>query len=52
MRRVRRVIARLLVPVMKITGFRFSKAYRNEETAYKAFIYHWVDTVYANILAE
>jgi hypothetical protein len=48
---MRTAVAMILVPVMKITGFRFSKSYRREETLYHKIVYRMVDTVGANIKA-
>lgn len=45
---MRRLTARLLVPFMKLTGFRFSKDYRWGTTAYHRAVYFLVDTPYAN----
>lgn len=48
---IRKTTAALLVPMMKITGFRFSKDYRHEITAYHSMVYRFVDTVGANLKA-
>jgi hypothetical protein len=48
---MRTVTANILVPFMKVTGFRFSKAYRREETKFHSIVYKLVDTVGANIKA-
>jgi hypothetical protein len=47
----RTTAAAILVPVMKITGFRFDKNYRHGTTRRHAMVYAWVDTVKANIWA-
>ena len=52
LRIIRKVNTNLLVPVMRLTGFRFSKLYRYEATTYHQVIYKLVDTVAANIQAE
>lgn len=41
----------ILVPMMKLTGFRFSKEYRWGTTPFKAFVYRHIDTVAANVRA-
>ena len=41
----------ILTPVMRLTGFRFSKSYRRGDTKLHSFIYAVVDTVSANIQA-
>jgi hypothetical protein len=48
---MRAAVAMILVPVMKLTGFRFSKSYRREETLYHKIVYRMVDTVGANLRA-
>lgn len=48
---MRRFNATLLVPVLKLTGFRFSKDYRHGSTRFHRVVYSAVDTVYANIKA-
>lgn len=45
-------MAAILVPMMKLTGFRFSKEYRWGVTPWKAFVYRHVNTVQANLNAE
>ena len=49
---IRTASAIILTPVMKLTGFRFSKSYRREDTRFHSFIYALVDTVGANIYAN
>lgn len=44
--------AMFLAPILKKTGFRFSKAYRHEASKFHAFIYRHVNTVAANQLAN
>lgn len=44
---MRKINAKILAPLMKLTGFRFSKKHRQEET----IVYLIVDTVAANIAA-
>jgi hypothetical protein len=48
---MRTVVAMVLVPVMKLTGFRFSKDYRWEKTLYHKIVYRMVGTVGANVKA-
>jgi len=49
--KVREINAYVVLPLLLITGFRFSKDYRWGTTRFHAFIYAWVDVVLANILA-
>ena len=44
--------AHLIAPIMRITGFRFSKAYRHEVTRFHSVVYRCVSTVGANYLAD
>jgi hypothetical protein len=48
---MRKLTAAILVPVMKLTGFRFSKEYRWADNGWKAFVYRHVNTIQANIWA-
>ena len=48
---IRTLSAIILTPVMKLTGFRFSKSYRRGVTRFHSFIYALIDTVGANIRA-
>ena len=50
---IRKINGLLLVPVMKVTGFRFSRDFRmqSEYPTWRGFVYRWVDTVGANIKA-
>ena len=50
-RQLRKFNAWWLAPVMRATGFRFSKDYRWEMTLYHTVVYHLVDTVGANVRA-
>lgn len=43
--------AKLIAPIMKLTGFRFSKDYRWGTTLFHRTVYKIVSTVTANILA-
>jgi hypothetical protein len=52
LRIIRKTNASLLAPIMKLTGFRFSKLYRYEATTYHKIVYRLVDTVGANWKAE
>lgn len=49
---IRTLNAIILTPIMKLTGFRFSRAYRRGDTRFHSFIYALVDTVGANIYAN
>lgn len=49
---IRTISAIILTPVMKLTGFRFSKSYRREDTKFHSIVYALVDTVGANIYAN
>ena len=48
---MRKITAAILVPALKLTGFRFSKSYRHGETKFHAVVYRLVDTVQANCWA-
>ena len=45
---VRRVLGMLAVPIMRATGFRFSKAYRHADEGWKRWVYLAVDVLNAN----
>tara|TARA_R110000787_G_scaffold579_4_gene2075 strand:+ start:222 stop:404 length:183 start_codon:yes stop_codon:yes gene_type:complete len=46
---MRKFNALLITPLLKLTGYRFSKAWRHGDTTAKRFIYEYVlDTVTAN----
>ena len=47
----REFLADLIVPAMKLSGFRFSKEYRRGTTAWKRLVYRHVSTMYANVRA-
>ena len=47
---MRKINARILAPVMKLTGFKFTKAYRHGDTLFHSIVYSIVDTVEANHL--
>jgi hypothetical protein len=49
---IRTLSAIILTPVMKLTGFRFSRAYRRGDTKLHSIVYACVDTVSANMSAE
>ena len=49
---IRTTSAIILTPVMKLTGFRFSRTYRRGDTKLHSFIYALVDTVGANTYAN
>ena len=48
---MRDLMANLIYPVLKITGFRFSKDYRWGVTAWHRAVYKYVNTIQANIKA-
>jgi hypothetical protein len=48
---IRTILALLLAPGMKLTGFRFSRAYRRGDTRYHQIVFACVDTVGANMKA-
>ena len=49
---IRDTNAKLLVPVLRWTGFRFSKDYRQGTTRFHRAVYAIVNTVGANIAAD
>ena len=49
---IRTTSAIILTPVMKLTGFRFSKSYRREDTRYHQIVFACIDTVGANTYAN
>jgi len=49
--RFRMLTAALIVPVLKITGYRFSKTFRHGVTYGHRAVYAMVDTVHANLWA-
>jgi len=49
--RLRMFTAALIVPVLKITGYRFSKNFRHGVTYGHRAVYAMVDTVHANLWA-
>ena len=51
MQSIRTINAYLVLPVLLITGFRFSKNYRWETNLYYAAVYKSIDTVLANTKA-
>ena len=48
---MRTLIAKLIAPAMKVSGFRFSKDYRHGVSAYHRCVYRLVDVVAANYAA-
>lgn len=44
-------MATLIAPVLKMTGFRFSKDYRWGTTRYHRIVYRMVNTIQANLNA-
>jgi hypothetical protein len=51
-RRMRAAVATLVAPVLKLTGFRFSKDYRWGVSRYHRAIYAVCDTLRANLIAD
>ncbi len=50
---MRNITAKAIAPLLAITGYRFSKAWRHGDTVFKGFIYeHILSTVTANITAD
>jgi len=49
---MRILTAKIIAPIMAMTGFRFSKSYRYEETRFHAFVYALVSTPIANMHAD
>ena len=47
----RELVAMVLVPVLYVTGYRFSKAFRHAAGGWRATVYRHVDTVAANVWA-
>jgi len=45
---MRKLIALILVPFMKVTGFRFSEEYRYAIDGWELFVFTYVDIVRAN----
>ena len=45
---MRRMIAILIKPIMRLTGFKFSKDYRYEISKFHSLVYKCIDTVHAN----
>jgi len=48
---MRDALATIIAPVLKLTGFRFSKEYRWGVTPWKAFVYRHVNVIKANLKA-
>lgn len=44
--------AKMIAPILKVTGFRFSKDYRWGTTAYHRTVYAMVNTIRANLRAD
>lgn len=49
---IRKATASIISPAMAVTGFRFSKSYRHEDTQFHSIVYRFVDTVAANYNAD
>lgn len=45
---LRRLFGLIAVPIMRATGFRFSKSYRHAETGWRSWVYSAVDVLGAN----
>ncbi len=45
-------VAVIVAPVLKITGFRFSKSYRHGDSKFHRAVYACVNTVRANLRAD
>ena len=48
---MRTIIAAIIAPAMRLTGFRFSKDYRHGTTMFHRLVYRFVSTVAANQFA-
>ena len=47
------IIPAIIAPVMRLTGWRFTKRWRHEERTWRAFFYRYiVSTIRANTKAE
>lgn len=49
---MRTLIARCIAPVMRATGYRFDKSFRQGRTVAHRIIYRCVDVVAANVAAD
>ena len=50
---MRNITAKAIAPLLALTGYRFSKAWRHGDTVLKSFVYeHLLSTVIANIEAD
>ena len=49
---LRNTTARILAPVMKLTGYRFPRACRRGDTLTGRIVYMLIDTVAANVYAD
>jgi hypothetical protein len=49
---LRNLMAYALAPILRVTGFRFSKAYRMGFTRWHRIVYSCVSTIGANYLAD
>jgi hypothetical protein len=49
---MRYLLAQAISPILYVTGFRFSKAYRNGASSYHRAIYAMISTVSANVSAD
>ena len=49
---MRDLTAALIAPLLRLTGYRFSKSYRHGTSAYHRAVYACVNTVRANLRAD
>ena len=50
---MRRFNAKLIAPLLRLTGYRFDKSWRWEDTPFKGFVYNYlISTVHANNVAD
>ena len=49
---MKNIITHTVVPMLVITGFRFSKDYRHGITRFNRIVYFMINTPQANILAD
>lgn len=49
---IRSINARLIAPVLRLTGYRFSKRFRHGDTLWHRAVYAVVSTVEANLRAD
>ena len=49
--KIRNMNASLIAPLLKVTGYRFSKDYRNGTSLHHKLVYKLINTVMANLKA-